>query len=276
MGVTVDGNDLGSVLEVDSGVSVSISDLTISGGSVSSVGGGGLLNQGTAMLTDCTLSGNTALGGFGGGLFNSSTASDLVMTECTISGNAADSGGGLYNQGTATVTNCTVTGNSAYRDSGLGNDGTMTITACTVVGNAAASSTNGFGLDALNPVTLTDTIVAGNTNNGSPSDIGGSGGVSGSYNLVGTGGSGGLITSNHNVLNVSQPDLGPLGEYGGPTETLPLLPGSQALGGGVAVNGVDTDQRGFAIDIPVDIGAFQSNALVVNTTTDDPGSPRGP
>ena len=44
--------------------------------------------------------------------------------------------------------------------------------------------------------------------------------------------------------------LAPLGDYGGPTQTMALLPGSPAIGKGVAVAGVTTDQRGFALDSP--------------------------
>ena len=71
-------------------------------------------------------------------------------------------------------------------------------------------------------------------------------------------------------------DLGVLGNYGGPTETIPLLPGSPAIGAGTAISGITTDQRGFALDSPSpDIGAFQTNPLVVNTTIDGTGSPFG-
>ena len=56
-----------------------------------------------------------------------------------------------------------------------------------------------------------------------------------------------------------------------------LLPGSAAIGAGIAVSGVTTDQRGFPLDSPnPDIGAFQTQpALVVNTTSDGTASPAG-
>src|SRR5262249_25630452 len=62
------------------------------------------------------------------------------------------------------------------------------------------------------------------------------------------------------------------------TETMALLPGSPAIGKGIAVAGLTTDQRGFPLDSPApDIGAFQTqaNLLVVNTTIDGFGSPSG-
>ena len=97
--------------------------------------------------------------------------------------------------------------------------------------------------------------------------------------MIGTGGSGGITGGrNGNIVLTgnASPGLAPLGDYGGPTETIALLPGSPALGTGTAVAGVTTDQRGFAAN-PVDIGEFQSQAgpLVVNTTIDGLGSPSG-
>ena len=58
------------------------------------------------------------------------------------------------------------------------------------------------------------------------------------------------------------PLLAPLGSYGGPTQTMALLPGSAAIGAGTAVSGITTDQRGVARPANgSDIGAFQSPDL---------------
>ena len=89
-------------------------------------------------------------------------------------------------------------------------------------------------------------------------------GVSGSYNLIGTVGSGGLVNgANGNIVGVANPDLGPLGNYGGPTETIPLVVGSPAIGAGSSsISGVTiptTDQRGLPVDSPPDIGASRSS-----------------
>ena len=55
---------------------------------------------------------------------------------------------------------------------------------------------NGGGLYNKGTATLQDTIVAGNTGSGgSASDIHGSVATSSSYNLIGTGGTGGLRTA---------------------------------------------------------------------------------
>jgi hypothetical protein len=60
------------------------------------------------------------------------------------------------------------------------------------------------------------------------------------------------------------PLTGSLGDYGGPTETIPLLDGSPAINAGV--NCPATDQRGFARNGPCDIGAFEFGGGIVITT----------
>ena len=162
-----------------------------------------------------------------------------TLTGCTISGNSAKYGGGLANGlgGTITLTDCTISGNSAVAGGGIAtgvDGGTATLNACTISANIA--SAYGGGLGNLGTVTLTDTIVAGNTlASGGASDIGGASAsaVTGTYNLIGTGGSGGIVNgSQSNIVLTSLTDLSlaPLGNYGGPTETMALLPGSPAIG----------------------------------------------
>jgi hypothetical protein len=92
--------------------------------------------------------------------------------------------------------------------------------------------------------------------------------TSSSYNLVGTGGSGGLVNgSNHNQVGVANPGLGTLASNGGPTQTVALLAGSPAIDAGDdSVLGpplsLTTDQRGLArlAGSHVDIGAFEFGA----------------
>ncbi len=242
---------------------VTLSGCTISGNSaVGEFGdGGGGLDDGrysSATLANCTISDNTAIAavdGGGGGLRNGSTIA-LALTGCTISGNSGQNGGGI--SGSATLADCTLSGNSAYFGGGI--DGTATITDCTISGNSAQ-----YGGGISGSVKLTDTIVAGNTAT-SNSDINGA--ATGSSNLIGTGGSGGLSSSD-NLLDVTAPLLSPPGSYGGPTQTIALLPGSPAIGAGTGVSTVITDQRGAPRPTsgPTDIGAFQDQgySLVVSS-----------
>src|SRR5262249_47026288 len=148
-----------------------------------------------------TLSGgNAGYYGAGGGLLNYGTA---TLTNCTVSGNSAGGGGGLLNYGTATLTNCTVSGNSAgFGGGGVYNAGTATLINCTVSGTSDEQLFTYFGTTAI-----TNTIVAG--------EFSIFGAVSGSNNLIGSGGSVGLINGvNGNIVGVANPGLAPLGNYG--------------------------------------------------------------
>jgi hypothetical protein len=259
--LSVSGNNVSRVFQIDANVSASISGVTISGGNAGNSAGGGLSNAGTLDLTACTVSGNSAAGG--AGLYNKGT---LDLTACTVSGNSAEAGGGgLYSQGgtaTMALTNCTVSGNSANKGGGLVSSlGTLTLTNCTVSGNTTQNS-DGTALNNYGgTLTLTNTIVEGNS--------GGAGDFEGPYlggnNLIG-----------------GDALLAPLGDYGGPTQTMALLPGNPAIGMGITADDpatgkpITTDQRGFTLDSPAsDIGAFQTNPLAVNSTLDGAGSPPG-
>ncbi len=190
----------------------------------------------SATLSGCTISGNSASQS-GGAILNITGA--IVMTDCTVSGNTATSGGGIVNR--AYYDNDQV----RYLPYGVAYGVTVTepgaaslaLSACTIDGNSASQGGGGIENVLLQPgsgsaqAKLTDTIVAGNVGaDGKADDIGGndSADVTGSYNLVGTGGSGGLTAAGHNLLNIANPGLAPLGDYGGPTETMALQPGSPA------------------------------------------------
>ncbi|HEV3309083.1 MAG TPA: choice-of-anchor Q domain-containing protein, partial [Chloroflexota bacterium] len=269
-GVTISANHASRVFQVDSRVTASISGLTITGGSISG-NGGGLASYGTTTLTDCTVSGNSAH--TGGGLWNSGTT---TLTDCTVSGNSVRSGrggGGLYNHGgTLTLTNCTVSGNVGHGNiAGVStHNGILTLTNCTV------SHNSGYGVEGMgsygSTTTLDNTIVAGNM--GGFQDIIGSG-YSGSNNLIGTGSAGGLVNGvDGNVRGVTNPVLAPLGNYGGPTQTMAELPGSPAIDAGSNAfipTGVTTDQRGTGypriVSGTVDIGAFESSGFAIAVTS---------
>src|SRR4030095_10251507 len=88
--------------------------------------------------------------------------------------------------------------------------------------------------------TLKNTIVAGNFNEDGASDaaddISGTIDAASSFNLIGTGGSGGLVDGvNNNKVGVASPGLGALASNGGTTQTHALTPTSAALdAGGIA------------------------------------------
>ncbi len=231
--VTVDGNSQSRVFLIDSGATVSFNDLTITDGSASSGAGGGILNSGT-----------------------------LSVTNSTFTQNAAHDGGGISNTGgTLSVTNSTFTGNAAYDGGGFANDldGTLSVTNCTITSNSA--SDEGGGIDNSGELTLTNNILANNTGGDYAQAIGAP--LLGSNNLV-KDGSFGLPQT----IKGQDPLLGTLDYHGGPTETLPLLTGSPAIGKGASGTGIPTtDQRGLVRIGPVDVGAFQLDGVLPQTTT---------
>jgi predicted outer membrane repeat protein len=293
-GCTISGNSAFSGGGVYNGgtATATLNNCTISGNSATSVGGG-VYNVGTATLNNCTMSRNFA--DFGGGVQNAGKA---TITNCTISGNSALIGGGVYNlgTGTATITDSTLNGNTAAQDGGYSSGGalfdlgTATLSNCTIAGNSASES--GGGIEAQGTVTVTfstfsgnqatfggaidnnfgrytvtleDTILAGDSASTGPEYCNSV--TSAGYNLVAeTDGSSGWVSSDL-TGTAAQPLnalLAALGHYGGPTETIALLPGSPAIGTGIAVSGVTTDQRGVARpSTGVDIGAFQSQGFTL-------------
>jgi hypothetical protein len=264
--------------------------------------GGGIDNTGTLTLLNSTVSGNTVDGGGlvatdgGGGISNSGT---LTVTDSTISGNtlradagdgARADGGGINNTGTLTVTNSTISGNSTTANGaglgivggvaeggGIANSGTLTVTSSTISGNSTTGTAGGAfraGLFTSNGGTLTNTLVANSTTG----DLGGS--FIGSYNLIDDS----TISNLSGSGNISAPaQLGTLGNNGGPTQTIPLLPGSPAIDAGAAVgsgpadNPVPaTDQRGMARVGEPDIGAYEYQPPPNPVPNPKPGLQPGP
>jgi len=234
---TVRGTPEFRIFTFVSGGAVSISGLTITGGSVSGVGGS-IFNRDALALTNVTISGNTATVG-GGGINNDGVQATMTITNSTISGNAATGlgaeGGGIRNVGgLVNVTNSTISGNSAfYTERGIGPTGRgggiiggrMNVTNSTISGNTAGAEGGGIYTD-VGTITLTRSIVAGNIT------IGGS-----APNIAGG------ITDGGNNLIGGDPRLGPLQDNGGPTQTMLPAADSPAIDAGGACP-TATDQRG--------------------------------
>ncbi len=261
-----------------------IQNSTIAGNSVlnknpNGVGnGGGIENEGTMTISFSTVTGNSANGGDGGGIENQSGS--LTFMGGTIANNNAGNGGGIDNfSGELTLTNSTIAGNTATGagagiDMENGQNGTLTALSSTIAANTASIS--GGGLFAAGGTSaLYDTIVALNTASGSAASnialSGGSVSATSAYNLIGTGGSGGLTNgTNGNIVGVANPGLGALALNGGATQTMAVLPGSPALGNGSStITGVTfpvpfSDQRGISRPSGnVDIGAFQDRGFTL-------------
>jgi len=286
--ITISGGGLSGVLSVGGLVNASVSYLTISGGSATVVGrasdGGGIDNSGKLTVTGSTVSNNAAING--GGIANELTG-NLTLIGSTVANNSGTSGGGIYNAGTLSMTNSTVAGNAAFEaGGGIFSGGILTAVNSTIAYNSVFVGGVGGGLEASTPTAaLYNTIVALNTalvlpTGTSPSDIGGTVAASSAYNVIGTGGAGGLTNgTNGNQVGVTAAslNLGPLKNNGGPTQTIALATPSAAIGKGSAkISGVavpTTDQRGIARPASsVDVGAFQFSTTVAPATVDSHGS----
>ena len=263
--------------------------------------GGGVFNaRGTLEIDGSTIAGNSAVHG-GGGIFVS--GGTLTINDSTISANSAEQyGGGIANDGTVTIINSTITNNAGSEGAGIWTNGVLTAVNVTIVRNQDTDHFgSGAGLDAITEAqeededispsntsvaldsgvtsdpmnddtntVLDNTIIALNTDSTSSQlvadDIAGS--VSGSFDLIGTGGSGGLTNTDGNQVGVSDLFLGTLRSNGGNTETIALLPGSPAIGAGSdSISDVTVpamDQRGVARPgDSIDIGAFQDQGFTI-------------
>jgi Right handed beta helix region len=216
-------------------------------------------SSGNLTLDSLTLRDANGGGGDGGAILNVGTA---VLNGCTLTANSTGSGGAIVNNspGHMALNNCTLTGNSSAPLGGGGaivNRASLSINNCTLANN---TSNNGGSIynDSTGVLDLTNSIVTGPN-----SSIVQLGTLNGSSNLVDT-------------ANIN---LAPLGNYGGPTQTLPPLPGSPAIDAGddAAASAFSTDQRGYprVAGAHVDIGAVEAGDAIpgydytVVTTTND-------
>jgi hypothetical protein len=253
----IDGGKAGGVVTIsNASAHVALSRVTIRNGRVPFYGGG-IYNSGTLIVSDSTLSGNTVSNtcynicpAFGGGIYNIGA---LTINKTTLSENLASAtdrhsaGGGIFNGGTLAINNSTLTGNSAVGHAGGGiynNGGTLAINNSTLTGNSATGIGGSIYAYSEGTAILQNTIVANSPSGG---NCGGSV-TSNGYNLSSD------STCNFNStgdLNNTDPKLGQLGYYGGPTQTIPLLSGSPAIDAGNPSGCTDdqghllkTDQRG--------------------------------
>ncbi len=228
-------------------------------------GGGGIMLSApdlTAYVTGTALLNNRATVGAGIALY---TGTLSMMNGTLVSNTVSSGGGGLGNfGGTVVAVNSTFAGNRSTATSagGIYNCSTcaMTLVNATVAGNfSPASYAGGIGNDGT--AALTNTIVADNTS----ANCSGNAFVNSSSNLdsaatCGFDPAGGSI-SNANPL------LGTLGNYGGPVQTLPLLPGSPAIDAATCSGALtpSTDARGVGRPQPAagacDMGAFESRGF---------------
>ncbi len=175
-GVTIDANQNSRVIRLADETAVTLTDLTLTGGSTSGDGGairGG--EGGELTLVNSTITGNES-GGYGGGLYVAGYGSSVNIVNSEFSNNIADQDGGaiyLYSDGgnTLTLTNSRVINNVALNDEGGGiwSDGysdVITLTDSVVANNTAADQGGGIFLDT-GTLTLINTRISGNSSTSS-------------------------------------------------------------------------------------------------------------
>ena len=271
-GVTLNGGGTKRMIRIAASQTVTLRGLTFTNGNGTGAAqngfGGALFNSGTTLIDRCKFIGNTTTS-YGGGVHNDLN-STLTVDFSTFQGNSSGFyGGGISNSGvlnlnrstflantagfqgggvysdfssTVTITNSTFTQNVAnFFGGGIFNGSPrLTLTSSTLIANTAVSLGGGIYNDFLGTPSsnLNYVIVALNT-------------APGSSNIFGP-------WAGANNFTSGDPKLSSLGNFGGPTQTMPPLPDSPVIDVG-GVSTLSTDQRGQAriLNGGIDIGAFE-------------------
>ena len=250
-GTTLRGNssaDYGGALFVDSTDGDQPTELTIQNSTFSQNhsgdDGGAFYLAGVnarSLVTRTTVTGNTANEDGGGAVFGYGTGNSFLLTESTFSNNSAPegAGGGFWVLGPAaasTIADTTVTGNLGDYGGGIAiyndEDAPVNIVDSTIVGNESIDAGGGvyqYGADAANTTTISSSIVQGNEAGTTGPDLAqppaNTDVLSVGFSIIGTT-AGATVTeapAGSNKIGVD-PQLGPLADNGGPTQTmLPAL-----------------------------------------------------
>ncbi|MAT98589.1 MAG: hypothetical protein CL608_15715 [Anaerolineaceae bacterium] len=235
--------------------------------------------SGSTIIDQSLFDSNSATGsGQGGAIYHQSATKigPLTISNSTFMNNnahatdgSASSGGALWLlDAPVTITSSTFVGNDATtplpldpNDWHRGFGGAIrTSDNTTVVSSTIVNNTAGFSGGAIaGPATVRNTIIA---NNEGDSDWG----IQQNCTVELTNGGNNIqypqkTTGNWNDYEcfggqtAVNPQVGTIGDYGGPTPTVPLLAGSPAINAGS--NCPAADQRGFARNGACDIGAYE-------------------
>jgi CSLREA domain-containing protein len=231
--------------------------------------------QNPVLVQDSTISGNQAPNGAGIDIASDNGLTPITVKATTISGNqggASSFGGGLLLAGSLynpfDLVDSTISGNSATHGGGvslgyagsttalLGTGGSITFDNSTIDRNTAEANGGGIYLaqydtgsgNQSGTAAINSTIVAGDTAGGAPNDLfrpttSTSGGFNDTFSLIQNPGNAPLLSSQALITGVD-PQLGPLADNGGPTQTMLPSNTSPVIDQGKAQSGLSTDQRG--------------------------------
>lgn len=220
--------------------------------------------DGTCDVTECTLREAITAA-------NATADDDIINFDASLAGQTITLNGtdlDIDDNGTLTINGLgadqlSVSGNNTSRVFLINSGANVTINGITVTGG---NETNGGGIrnNSGTTTTLNNSIIANSTSGGDCS-----GTVNSSFSLIEDGSCGVMNGVTNNLTG--DPNLGPLQNNGGPTETHALLRGSIAIDAGnnaLIPAGITTDQRGQNRIIDgdnngsaiVDIGSFEALA----------------
>jgi predicted outer membrane repeat protein len=312
LGMTVSNGSSpdGGAVYIKSGATIAIYQMAFSSNvsNSSNKGGGAISNYGSLTVSQSVFNGNTAngdsgSGACGGAIADYHLASASVDTSTFSNNSAAGCGGAIYNDGTLTVTNSTFFSNSItmpssashYNQTGGGGIANDLVGALNLVNDTFSVNNGGNYSDDLYDMSLGSNFGAIGVSNVIMAD-GFIGGISEcvSSDLTKRSLIAGSTTFNGHTITASDISLAPLGNYGGLTNTMPLLPGSKyGLCGGVwgscpfnNLTPTSTDQRGDPRPTTVyggscvDVGSVQTAYSIKFTTSPsssiDPGQTFSP
>jgi predicted outer membrane repeat protein len=229
--------------------------------------GGGMYNSSSSpTLRDVHFKNNTAY--YGGGMYNNNMSSP-TLTNVTFSGNASSRyGGGMTNIGLSSpvMTNVTFSSNSAglYGGAICNYHSNPILTNVTISGNWTSDFGGAMANWTDSAPKIRNSIIWGNSAPHSSYQIyDNTATTTVTYSVVQGGVSGTGNTS-------ANPLLGTLGNYGGSTPTVPLLPGSSAINAGSTTYcTIGYDQRGVNYVGTCDMGAFESRGFALTKTGGD-------
>ncbi|MBK8049127.1 MAG: Ig-like domain repeat protein [Anaerolineales bacterium] len=302
--IKVSGNNARRSFTIVPGVTAQISALTIQDG-LDLYKGAGINNEGNLTLVDVTVSNNTAAITGGGGIYN---AGILTLTRVSLLSNTAQqSGAGVYNAGTLVTADTTFDSNSAWTAGG-GIYSTGPLTLRTTTFNRNLAGTTGGGLHNTGPAVIANSTIENNGSQTGGGGIYNAGALTLTQSSVSRGYIGGINNAAGGTLNFTNtliantfpgsdctnagvigvntgnlvedgtcspalsgdPLLGNIGDYGGATETLPLLPGSRAIDAANADGCLPTDQRGVTrTPATCDIGAYETQGFTLTLVGGD-------
>jgi hypothetical protein len=225
--------------------------------------GGAIYNSGTAQVNCCAVYSNVTQGGGG----------EIINETEMPAGGGSGLGGGIYNASQLAITNCTIALNSSVSGSGdvtgtggffpdgpngsalgggifNGSGATITAMNATIASNSCVQGSWSFG--SVSPVIgffsgieiansngvfhMHNSLIAGTNDNayGPITDDG--------YNICSDGSAN---MDSGSSYNFTDPQLAPLGSYGGPTLCMALLPTSPAISYCDPFDFPPVDQRGY-------------------------------